>query len=97
MDTIGRQSVWNRIREKMEKGEKIGSEDIVWGILLNGGFSTKDVFLGENIVKNMELSLENHKNIISKEDSELKSLYQKEYAVGKPKKRIFLRYQFRGD
>jgi hypothetical protein len=80
MDNIGRQLIWNRIREKMEKGEEIGAGDFVWGILLNGGLSTKEAFLGSESVEIIKTALKIHEDIISKKDNELKALYEEKKA-----------------
>jgi len=76
MDNMGKQLTWNKIREKLEKGENINPGDIIWGILLNGGLSNKDAFLGQNMVDILEKNLKDHQEISAKDDSELKALYQ---------------------
>lgn len=75
MDVYGNRVLWNKIRTKLEKGEEITPNDIVWGVISNGGFKNRKDVLGD-AYESLSSNLKDHTEIVAKSEDELKALYK---------------------
>ena len=80
MNDVSKRMLWQKIREKMDKNEKITMNEIVWGVITESGRVSRKHLAGADREEALTRQLEHYKTMLKKSAIEQRALYDEQKA-----------------
>lgn len=80
MNDYSKRLLWQKIREKVEKNEKITMNEIVWGVITESGQVSRKHLAGADREEALTKQLEHYKTMLKKTPVEQRAVYDEQKA-----------------